>query len=795
MWIRIFGSIVAICCVLAVPAPARATTEIPKYSDVKIPPIETVVENFSIYVKLPNNWNVPEPYEVVYQLEGWDSKSEKWIQIFGTGPEGHAAIDLPVPAGTPKVAQSVRLDVVVPKFSANTAIVKYRLLFGVNVKKGENPYYHNLGAIALKYKSSDGDHKSFDNSGSLPGHTFTLSWANQNQIYDLFPDSGGVDALKLPTHPPKLIVEGDKHALMVWSDKDKKYKRFFVRGMAYEVTPVGQLMPSTVTPDIPTCETPFPKNTECLYLAEFNKMHGGQICEPLPGGPYGTQHQSYCFDTDLTGKMHSYLNNATLKGTSKPNALLEKLWDRDFKMLHAMGVNVIRIYHIDALVRNMTGFLDMAHERGIYVIMPAPAEAGTQTFSSSPSTGLLPDWSQMQNSKNGMPWSALMQLALARYAAHPAILAWAVGNETNADNGNLHAAKVEWVLAKTIKKLSDKILVTSTNQDHYNDQSNFKKYYEVFQKYTKGTESYLDFYSINSYRGVAPNQLKVSALQTLFNIHGKLESPYDLPLLISEWGKYDTYDWGAFDNQWGIARMWRMILTTSSDVLGLSYFEFSDEPIAKVSQKTQLYMGVVAFALPQDFKKGGAMAIDEIRPKFKDYKGIAVPKDTATYQNYPAVRQAGIFDSFIGDNKNTLTRDAAIAQVPNISYCAFRMSTAPWHINKKCLKLDVKPKNTQSPFEIVVTPAGNETIASMEFNGKSYKSAGSLTKTGILTVKVEGTNGGSAFVSAGFDELGSKPATNDNTLLYRGFKNDAPPSFNWSGKSKLTIALPPVGGS
>ncbi len=62
-------------------------------------------------------------------------------------------------------------------------------------------------------------------------------------------------------------------------------------------------------------------------------------------------------------------------------------------------------------------------------------------------------------------------------------------------------------------------------------------------------------------------------MQSLFNTYNQLKSPYNLPLFISEWGKYDDYDWGKFDDQWGFARLWRMLLTSNSDPVSSTHLK------------------------------------------------------------------------------------------------------------------------------------------------------------------------------------------------------------------------------
>jgi len=744
---------------------SNASTSTSPYSGITVPTIDTVVGNINVNVLLPSSWTLSDSNVITYTLQGGvpgkGGGTTTWSNVFGTGSKSNTVVSLSKTSVT-------KINVVVPMFSTNTAMTEYRLLFMVNVKGTLTV----LGTIPLNNKSAD-------NNGSLPGYTYTLQCQSGAPI-ELTPTSGS-SAISKPANPPKIGTHLGKKVFKVWNSVSATYKPFFVRGMDYEPTPVGQ--PSDGVP-------PVTAPGETVFLASFNKNGGGQICSPLSAGPFGNSNQSYCFDTDLSGPMHQYLNNTTLSGTDTPNALLKSIWDRDFTIMQAMGVNTIRLYHHDVLVRDMTDFLDTALSYGIYIIMPAPAPNNSQTFSNSSLTGQLQNWSQMQASKTGQAWSALMQLMLAKYAAHPAILAWAVGNETEADNGNSDAAKVEWVLAKTIKQFDSRLLVTSTNQDHYNNVSNFQKYYNVFLD-SNGKGTYLDFYSINSYRGMSATELKLSGMQTLLNIFDQLQSPYDLPLLISEWGKYDDYDWAGNDNLWGFDRLWRMFLLSKSQLLGAAYFEFSDEPIAK-NLSAQHYMGLVAYSLSSNYKPTDPMAIDGIAPKFSTYNGVVVKDSTTKYQDYPAVKQAGVFNSFIGDNTHPGIIDKSLTSVPNIAYCAFNESPDPWTIHPKCLTLDASI-NASSSYTININPANDNSVSSMKINGHVFTDGSSQTQTGIISLVIQGSNNNSASVEMGFSNLGDIPTGNTNTLLSNNLSGT--PTIIWSaGNTGITISLPPVAG-
>jgi hypothetical protein len=744
---------------------AITTDSVAPYTNVKIPHIDSIVYNFSIYVKPYSGWKATDV--ITYTLQGYNKTSKDWQNVFGIGPQSNTLLEF-------SDSEPVKINVLVPRFDDN--LVKYRLQFMQS--NGTNPL--QFGFVPLKTAT-------VDNNGSIPGNTYTLSF-QQGAPGNLTPNGVAANAISRPTHPPKLdtlTVNGQiRKVFYVWNQGSSHYEPFFVRGIDYESTPVGQLWVDG---------QPDTANGETVFLADFNKSGGGQICRTLSNGPYGTS-VSYCFDTDLNGQMHQYLNNTSLGAfADTANKLLKARWERDIKVMQAMGVNTIRIYHHDAMVRNMTDFLDLAYQYGIFVIMPAPAPNGSQLFSTSPKTGRLQTYSEMTKPGNsGQAWTALMQLMLAKYGAHPAILAWAVGNETGADNPTSPqpaAAEIEWILAKTIKNFDSRILVTATNQDHYNTTKNFKAYYNLFLESSTGTDTYLDFYSINSYRGIAPNQLQLTGMETLLDILDSLQPPYDLPLLISEWGKNDNYSFEGIDNQFGFSRLWRMVLQRKSNLLGVAYFEFSDEPIAK-NLEGQHYMGVVAYSLRKDFKADGIVQIDSLIPKFKNYNGILNKINNDTVQYYPAVKMAGVFDAFIGDNTNPLVQDPDITTVPNIGYCAFSQSKEPWSINQKCLTVDAQVNNVP-PYKIKVTHGDNDNITEIQLNGTIVKKNSKQNTSGIILIKLKSKTGETGLVQLGFNAPGDIPVSSMNTLLTNNV--DSPPTVSWKNNNGcISISLPPV---
>ncbi|TNF69627.1 MAG: hypothetical protein EP298_02670 [Gammaproteobacteria bacterium] len=746
-------------------------------ADPQIPAISDTVLNFSVNVLLPKTWTISST--VTYTLQGQKSDGS-WSNVFGDGSQSNTSVTL-------STTNPTRISVVVPQFSTSN-FKHYRLLF-------MTPTYQMAGTIPLNFTVSG---SNYSNNGSLPGNTYKLHWSDSGPVpADLVGSPS--NAINKPTHPPKIQInpQTKQKQIYVWNDRTQSYQAFFIRGMDYEPTPVGQ----------PFTDGSINANTaqgETVYLANFNKTGGGQICQPLPSGPFGSPNQSYCFDTDMTGFMHQYLNNTALKGADKPNQLLIQMWNRDLSLMQAMGVNTIRIYHIDPLVRNMTTFLNLAHSYGIYVIMPAPEPNSSQTYNNSPLTGKLLNWSQMTSTKNGQPWSALMQLSLAKYAGNPDILAWAVGNETFADT-NADAAKVVRLLARTIKQYDPNILVTITNQDHYASVSDWQKYWNVFAK-SDGSGSYIDFYSVNTYRGMGPKpqDFNLSALDTFFNTYNSMPEKIKLPLFISEWGKYDTYDWGSFANLWGYDLFWRKILLTAQkmNILGAAYFEFSDEPVVK-NLTNQHYMGVVSYKLGDGYSTN-PMTADTVVLKTSQYEGVKSGNDGID-QQYPKIN-VGIFDSFIGDNTHKAcyldgtcwlnVMDPAFDQsnpIPNISYCAYSESPSPEAMNDRCMKLDVKAQSV-SAYKINITHPQGETIKLVSLNGSILKANAdgsyTATSTGALTITLDNANALIGYST--LDGINTNPPSgSNNTLLSTNFNGGIVTSYDQSA-GEVNIALPPT---
>ena len=386
-------------------------------------------------------------------------------------------------------------------------------------------------------------------------------------------------------------------------------------------------------------------------------------------------------------------------------------------------------------------------------------------------------------------------------------------------------------MARVIKQFDPSILVTATNQDHYQKTFEWQNYWNVFAKSpssnfpnpmtnsntpmpaTAGDPSdgsYIDFYSVNTYEG-AGAVLAIGGFNTFLNTYDSIPNNIKLPLFISEWGKYDTYDWGTFANQWGYNLYMRNLLQQAQkmSLLGSAYFEFADEPVAK-NQGFVHYMGVVAYQLnPPSPDEGGGIGVDTIVPKYKEYAGIKVGDDGAL-QNYPGLG-AGIFDSFIGNNEAkacipsedggepvcTSLTDPAISQVPNISYCAYSQSPGPDSIHPNCLKLDVSPKIVPL-YTIEVIPAAGETISQVKMDGIVLPVRHSINGSGINYYLSFATGELNITVTSGTDvnkkigevKLGITqlnpfvvPSENNNTLMQTGLEGIILPNWNASGNN------------
>ncbi|WP_108650533.1 hypothetical protein [Dongshaea marina] len=201
-------------------------------------------------------------------------------------------------------------------------------------------------------------------------------------------------------------------------------------------------------------------------------------------------------------------------------------------------------------------------------------------------------------------------------------------------------------------------------------------------------------------------------------------------------------------------------------------------------------MGLVSYRLPEDYSPDNDMISDEIMPKFSGYKGVLVG-DSGMYQNYPAVKQAGVFDSFIGDNSDSLTHDSGVNVVPNISYCSFSQSPAPWDIHSNCLKLDASVNQAQHPYVISITKPDSVTIDKQTLNNISITTADNNMTGTVTIVAHDSSSGHKATLKIGFSKLGDIPSEQNNTMLSEGFSGR--PMAQWdSANQKLLISLTPI---
>ncbi len=207
---------------------------------------------------------------------------------------------------------------------------------------------------------------------------------------------------------------------------------------------------------------------------------------------------------------------------------------RDFRMMHASGVNTIRVYYVPP-----RWFLDLARSFGLRVMVGIPWPQHLC---------FLDQWEVKEQIK------ATVRGAVRALAGHPAILAWLVGNEIPAHIVRWHGApKIEKFLARLtaiVREEDPTGLVTYANYPS-------TEYLRL---------PFLDFLSVNVY--LHEEKAFRGYVKRLQNLAG------DLPLVLSEFGM-DSIRHGR--EQVAETLAWQLRAAFELGVSGTMVFAWTDE--------------------------------------------------------------------------------------------------------------------------------------------------------------------------------------------------------------------------
>jgi hypothetical protein len=382
-----------------------------------------------------------------------------------------------------------------------------------------------------------------------------------------------------------------------------KGEEFFVKGIAYEPTPLGYLKMNS------------------------DGQGGGGFCSNMIN--YLGNVQSACFPKDY---INGFINSVS--GYPAPNgSWFEPLWERDLPIIAALGVNTIRIYHMSPFTQLLfqenptlfgpplytnpdqgavhTQFMDAADRYGFKVILPIVSDET-----------ILESMDQQQ-------LDAMIEATVDELGNHPALLMWCVGNNLNLYQNTKLRQTVNYAMNKVrsymLQKWNRVVPVTNAEADLP------EAYVPLIQ------ELQLDVYTANVYRGIYLSQLWNPPPNSNFPGWATLSKEYNLPLLLGEFGAFhqDAEDQSMPD--WVNIQIQAIYEANAYGCIGGVFKEYSDQ--SQLAPSTGMNdMGVVEFVPAtdgdEDSTDPGVFIPDQVQIKTGIYQALQSGAPGSSFMKY-----------------------------------------------------------------------------------------------------------------------------------------------------------------
>lgn len=331
-------------------------------------------------------------------------------------------------------------------------------------------------------------------------------------------------------------------------------REYFIKGMCYNPVPLGI----------------------GAIVNSNNDLLGGGYCSNKTS-PYG-EVRTTCYDSDF---FDGGSDIATRNPQGPANGWFQPVWERDFPIMKALGVNTLRLYNTNPTTKQASvffnsvipfpygkdhvPFMDYAQRFGFKVIFP-----------------LIGDYGMMVNMKKE-EFKRLLRFQIDEVGNHPALLMWAFGNELNmmdpamVDLINYYTG---FIKQYTQQKWNRKVPVTCAVVD-------LPHSYDMLAE-----RLHVDVFTTNAgYRGVTFTDLWNGNPVTKGWHH--LSCQFNKPVFIGEMGWLSENNAINYQIPNWFNQMWRdLVHNIDRGCIGGAYFEYSDEIYSKVDP-LQKHLGVV----------------------------------------------------------------------------------------------------------------------------------------------------------------------------------------------------------
>jgi hypothetical protein len=379
----------------------------------------------------------------------------------------------------------------------------------------------------------------------------------------------------------KIIVEG---------------KEFYMKGFNYSPQPLG--------------------------MTGILDQTGGGLCSQKKneeGAP-----QSACY-------LEDYFNGIVHPDFPDHGPWFKPIWDRDFAKMKDMGVNAIRVYHMNYITKSLIQkypdiykkynvnyaaehrtFFDVAHSYGIKIVCPV---VDTETTLTTTSKDEL---------------KRFVEARVDEVGDHPALVMWAVGNELGLyqkpELRGIVNEMMDYLREYTLTKWNRIIPVTTVEVDLP------MSYIPLIQ------EMHVDVFTSNcGYRDVFINSVWEVDTNPTNNMPGwaAITKATGIPLLVGEYGMHEQDEQTAGRHDWINQQIASMVKHKVDGGIGYLFFEWNEEHL---KPENQIHMGIVSFAAQkqgnQDSTMSGVLIADQAVEKDYVYQAAKSGLPSSAYREY-----------------------------------------------------------------------------------------------------------------------------------------------------------------